>query len=301
MDFKKQHIVPQSYLRRFATQNPKSKKYIIGVRDKSVRLFSQSIENVGYLKNYYDTECHDDKKYWEHYFAKEIEPIYSRDLDLIITKINMSRPEAVILNDDDKEKLTIMMCFQMLRDPDYIDKAISEMPDFVYEFKKKIIKANPELSSDQVRIVKKVNYSKDMCKEEILKIITDSDRYKSFAKALSNKAWYIFYNSISKKMPFVTSDKPVVIYNYASRKREMLGIGRNDTFIYYPVNPSILIAIYPPKIFFSDMLKGSDTVTILRGKDIEFIGKFNCHQISDCYKQAFLPLFFYNDIIHQKE
>lgn len=297
MDFEKQHIVPQSYLKRFATQNPKSKKYLIGVRDKSARLFLQSIENVGYLKNYYDTKCHDDNKYWEHYFAKEIEPLYGRNLDLIIAKITMSRHQAVVLNDNDKNSLTKMMCFQMLRSPDYIDKTIYDMSNFIYELKEEIIKYNPKLSSKQVQMLKKVNCSEDMCKEEILKIITNSERYKRFAEVLSNKAWLVFFNSISNIRPFITSDKPVVIYNLNLNNRQELGIGRNDTLIYYPLSPSVMIAIFPPKLFCSNLKEESDIVSILTEKEIKFISKINHHQISDCYKQAFLPIDFYNNLI----
>lgn len=137
MEFEKQHIVPQSYLKRFATQNPKNKRYLIGVRDKSLRLFSQSIENVGYSKNYYDTNFHGDSKYWEHYFASEIEPIYGSELNSIIVKATMSQPEIIVLDEQDKEALTKMICFQMLRNPGYIDKTIRSMPEFINNQKNK--------------------------------------------------------------------------------------------------------------------------------------------------------------------
>lgn len=171
MNFERQHIVPRSYLRRFATKIPKKKRYQIGVIDKSGRAFSQSIDNVGYVKNYYDTNCREDKKHWEHYFANEIEPHYGRDLDLIITKVYMSQPETVILNEYDKKMLTIMMCFQIMRNPQYIDRTIDDMPQFIDGFKKGVIKQNPWLSPEQVRLIKRINYSKDKCKDELLKII----------------------------------------------------------------------------------------------------------------------------------
>lgn len=299
MDFKKQHIVPQSYLKRFATQDPKSKKYIIGVRDKSLRIFSQSIDNVGFLKNYYDTKFHNDKKYWEHYFATEIEPLYGNKLNSIIAKITMSQQQAFVLDEQDKEALTTMMCFQMLRNPGYIDKTIRSMPEFINNQKKKIIKYNPELTSEQVRLIKKIDYSKDKCKEEILNIITNSDRYKRFAMVLLNKAWFVYINPISHIMPFITSDKPVVFCKLLPDKEFEFGIGRNDILIYYPISPSIMIAVYPSFLFATYIKENSDVILNLTDNDVKFIHEINCHQINDCYKQAFLPMVLYNEIMKE--
>lgn len=136
MGFENQHIVPQSYLKRFATQNIKNKRYIIGVRDKEIRCFTQSVENVGYLKNYYDTSYHDDNKYWEHFFANELEPLYGNDLNHILTKITMSAPESIVLSDNDKRKLSVMICFQLFRCPDYLDSMIEEIPSMMHQYQK---------------------------------------------------------------------------------------------------------------------------------------------------------------------
>lgn len=296
MGFEKQHIVPQAYLKRFATQNPKNKKYIIGVRDKSLRIFTQSIDNVGFLNNYYDTSFHDDSKYWEHLFASEIEPLYGRELNSIIVKSTMLQSQAIILDEQDKEALTTMICFQMLRSPKYIDKTIKSIPKFISEFKKKIIKCNPELTPELVRLINKIDYSRDKSKEEVLNIITNSDRYKRFAMILSNKAWFVFFNSISYIMPFITSDNPVVFCKLFPNEEFEFGIGRNDVLIYYPISPSIMIAIYPSHLFTANMKEESDMLVKLTRKDLEFISSINCQQISECYRQAFLPMELYYEM-----
>lgn len=296
MEFEKQHIVSQAYLKRFATQNPKNKKYIIGVRDKSLRFFTQSIDNVGFLKNYYDTCFHDDSKYWEHFFANEIEPLYGRKLNSIIVKATMSQSQAFVLDEQDKEALTTMMCFQMLRNPGYIDKAIHIMPKFINEYKEKIIKCNPELTSEQVRLIKKIDFSKEKRKEEVLNIITNSDRYKRFAMVLSNKTWFVFFNSISHIMPFITSDKPLVFCKLLPDKKFEFGLGRNDVLIYYPISPSLMIAVYPSPLLSANIKEKSGVVEKLTRKDLNFITAINCLQISECYSQAFLPMELYNKI-----
>ena len=67
----KQHVVPQSYLRRFAKKNKNNKGFHIGVRryDKTgIHLFVQAIDNIAYIDNYYDVSVRDNPKYWELYF-----------------------------------------------------------------------------------------------------------------------------------------------------------------------------------------------------------------------------------------
>ena len=84
-----QHIVPQAYLRRFATLT-ENKNYQIGVgiRKKDGRNFfatTQSVKNVGFVKNVYEFDCRKDTpNYWENYFAEVIEPFCGTELSNII-------------------------------------------------------------------------------------------------------------------------------------------------------------------------------------------------------------------------
>lgn len=76
---RKQHIVPQSYLRRFATLTENGNYQIgVGIRKKDGHGFSaatQSVKNVGYIKDFYEFDCRKDiPNYWENYFAEVIEP-----------------------------------------------------------------------------------------------------------------------------------------------------------------------------------------------------------------------------------
>ena len=81
-DYTNQHIVPKRYLDRFGTKD--GKRTIIGARivDKgNVRFFTDSTVNVGYIKNYYDVTDKNDPKYWEHYFAREIDTLCGQDME----------------------------------------------------------------------------------------------------------------------------------------------------------------------------------------------------------------------------
>lgn len=129
-----------------------------------------------------------------------------------------------------------------------------------------------------------------------MNIITNNERYKNFFMVLANKAWFVFINSISSIMPFITSDNPAAFCHMIPDNKFEFGIGRNDILIYYPISPSMMIAIYPSMLFTANMKDKSDTVVKLTQKDMKFITEINFHQIRNCYKQAFFPINLYNEI-----
>ena len=95
-DYTNQHIVPKRYLDRFGTKD--GKRTIIGAQivDKgNVRFFTDSTVNVGYIKNYYDVTDKNDPKYWEHYFAREIDTLCGQDIENIIAKVTLSCPDTI--------------------------------------------------------------------------------------------------------------------------------------------------------------------------------------------------------------
>ena len=121
-DYTNQHIVPKRYLDRFGTKD--GKRTIIGARivDKgNVRFFTDSTVNVGYIKNYYDVTDKNDPKYWEHYFAREIDTLCGQDMENIIAKATLFQKNATILSDQDKQALSKVIVAQLMRIPESID------------------------------------------------------------------------------------------------------------------------------------------------------------------------------------
>lgn len=89
-DYTNQHIVPKRYLDRFGMKD--GKRTIIGTRivnKGNVRFFTDSTVNVGYIKNYYDVTDKNNPKYWEHYFAREIDTLCGQDTENIIAKVTL--------------------------------------------------------------------------------------------------------------------------------------------------------------------------------------------------------------------
>lgn len=102
-----QHIVPQIYLKNFATKNSRSKYQIIVLsKRKKIKSRIDTINNVGYIKNFYtvDGETDEEKTAWETFYAKTVEPLYSYGVNNLIAKTILSAKDEVI---DKDEKLIL--------------------------------------------------------------------------------------------------------------------------------------------------------------------------------------------------
>lgn len=99
-EYTKQHIVPKSYLKRFAQKGETA--YRIGVIQKDNRHYIDSINNVGYIKNYYDIDFLEDKKKWEHYFDDNVEKPCDIPISHIISRVYLSNTDAIVLYEQDK-------------------------------------------------------------------------------------------------------------------------------------------------------------------------------------------------------
>ncbi|MEF9968221.1 MAG: DUF4238 domain-containing protein, partial [Longicatena sp.] len=113
----RQHIVPQSYLKRFSF-NEKSPFYIHMQSKDSKLINNVNIMNVAVVKNFYTLDKVEDNYAWEKFYANHIEPIMSNTLSEIIriSSLNVYCSEAKILSESLKAKLSYVFSYQMLRD-----------------------------------------------------------------------------------------------------------------------------------------------------------------------------------------
>lgn len=292
-EYEKQHIVPQAYLNRFGTKT--RRKYQIGVMQRdntgSFRYFFNSVENVGYIKNYYDVNCRPDKKYWEHYYADNIEPLYGDRLTSIISSITLANIENFFLSPDDKRDVSIMMCAQMLRHPPMIDRWARKAKGILPLIKKEMLDTKGSMMSLQAkRKLHSIQLPYDQYKDVVLGVATDNDRLNFYADKLSERVWLIFYNSTS--VPFITSDNPIIIYNVADNRivYENQGIARPDTALYFPLSSKIMVQLLPKEFFFGDDQPLNSKMHILEERDLKYVMDCNLNQIDHCYREAFVPV-----------
>ena len=298
--YTKQHVVPQSYLQRFAEKNTNNKGYHIGVRLKNkgnINLFTKAIEDIAYVDNYYDVSTREDPKYWEHYFSKHIEPLYGQPLSKIISKITLSASGEKILDYNDKYVLALMICFQILRVPAFIDRQLEKGKNICDEIIAHIFKTYEDyLSDEQVAAINRINIDRNFLMDNTLINITDDRRLEKWAKILTNKVWVVYYNN--SVIPFFTSDNPVLLYNIETHSidYEDNGIGRNDSIISFPITGKILVQLFSPALFLNSADGIDSKRIVLKNKDLKFITGINVLQLEHSSYQSFMHPQFLHEI-----
>ena len=290
-NFKNQHIVCQAYLNRFATKT--GKRYIIGTRLQSqkqgVKLFTNSVANVAYIENYYDTHAQHDKKFWEHYLDKQFDVLCGQPLDNVIAKITLCPADKKVLTKEDKALLSRIIISQMLRVPAFLDDNIAKTEDMLKEYKQEFLSCIPPDYEKHRNVVENISFDFDERKNMVLNGVFDENRFQRFCTVLSHKSWCVFYNGIRDVMPFITCDNPVVITDMKGREETMTSIGLANTkaVILYPLTPSILIGIYSSDLFFGEMEKFDGQRIII--DDMKFIINVNMMLMRQSHIHSFLP------------
>ena len=245
----KQHIVPKRYLDRFGTKD--GERTIIGTRIVSkgnVQFFTESTENVGYIKNYYDVTDKSDPKYWEHYFAREIDTLCGQTMENIIAKVTLSKKNAVVLSEQDKEMLSKVIIAQLMRIPETIDYVKNVLyPRVSAQVKEELISALPPAFVEKHREqIMNTEFSEQGQKELMLNHSFEPTNFDRYCKVLQDGVWVVYVNILRETMPFFTSDNPVLVESVGSNETGMFrnGLANPATCIFYPLSPGIAVAIY---------------------------------------------------------
>lgn len=299
-DYVRQHIVPQSYLRRFTNKCDKSKKSRIGVRydiNGKIKLVNKLISDVACIKNYYDVTKREDPKYWEKYFSREIESLYGRKLGNIISKLILSAEDEEILNSDEISILSKLICFQFLRVPMFLDRHINNAID-KGKLLKEIIECTygNKLPKEQIDVLKNMKLDDDFFKNISFEFISNEERLEFYSNILIKKKWLYLINYTN--VPFVTSDNPVILYNYIKNDYgyENNGIARNDSIIFFPISSNILVEILPA--LFDDLDDDINNKRVFLNEcDMKFICDINKLQINHSNREVYMNLDYYNKII----
>lgn len=276
-DNKNQHIVPQAYLKWFAQKKKKGNYYVKVTSKFNDKPFKKSIREVGYKKNYYSVSKREDNKYWEKYFSQNIEPLYGDPLSNIVAKIMLTSNNYKVLTREDKKILSKLIVFQLLRVPKFLNRQLNKADFISNESQKELLSAfGQQLNDRSKKELLNVKMSQDEAKDIALETISNTKLLEIVSDILIEKIWCVYLNKISTT--FVTSDNPVIMYNYVSKKVSYTdnGIGRNDTLIYFPLTSHILIQLIPD-ISLTQACKSVDGI-LQHVTDIKFINSVNGFQ-----------------------
>lgn len=300
-DFTDQHIVPKRYLDRFGTKA--GKRTIIGTRivmKGTPKFFSDSTANVGYIKNYYDVTDKDDMKYWEHFFAKEIDTLCGHDMENIIAKATLSQEKATVLSAHDREALSKVIITQLMRIPESIDYVTGHIyPRVSKQVKKEVASALPQFMLDKHgEQLRNMEFSEQYQKEFVLNHTFEPKNFDRYCKILQDGIWLVYVNTQRSYMPFITSDNPVLVEGIGKEKTGMFrnGLANPATCIFYPLSPGIAVVIYSRQGILGIVSDEYDGKKVMLG-ELKYIMNKNIKIMSQAYHHSFIPQPLFDAIV----
>lgn len=295
-----QHIVPKRYLDRFGTKD--GKRTIIGTRIVSkgnVRFFTESTENVGYIKNYYDVTDKNDPKYWEHYFAREIDTLCGQDMENIIAKVTLSCLNVTVLSAHDKEVLSKLIIAQLMRIPKSIDYVKTVLyPRVSAQVKEDLVSTLPPAFFEKHREqIMNTEFSEQDQKELVLNHSFEPVNFDRYCKVLQDGFWVAYLNTRWDTMPFLTSDNPVLLEGVGSKETGMFrnGLANPATCIFYPLSPGIAVAIYSRQGILGLAADEYDGRKVLLD-ELKYIMSRNVNIMAQAHRHSFIPQPLYDEI-----
>lgn len=295
-EYVKQHYVPQSYLKRFAERNTNNKGYHIGVRRKNTKgniiLFEKAIDDVAYEKNYYDIDELDDPKFFEHYFSNEIEPLYGNTLTNIISRITLGLTSN-FLAVEDRDALSKMIFFQFVRVPKFLERNFAKGPKICKEVANTFLKEYSDiLTKKQKQEIRQSKVSESFVRKVVLEMVSSEESLRKFGEVISNGIFIVSYNNTG--IPFVTSDNPVILYNFKNQNMEYgdNGIANPDTVILFPISPKIMIEVAPPGLKAGGGRAVDGKIITLNesnNNDIAFVIRVNMLQMQHATAESYIP------------
>lgn len=294
----KQHIVPKRYLDRFAFDG--GKVPVIGTRlnrKNKPSFFTASTSDVGYIKNYYDVTDKDDPKYWEHFFAEQIDTICGTPLGNLISTVTLSSNEFV-LGHDEKEILAKLIMAQIMRVPDSMNYVKEIYARTINNTKKEALETLPKVLRDKYgKQIQNMSFSEQWQKEQFLNHSFSPENFERYCNLMEDRIWVVYVNVFSKNMPFVTSDNPVLVEGLGNNKKGLFqnGLANPATCIFFPISPSIAVASYARNGFVGIVADEFDGKKLLLD-DLKFIIDKNIKIIEQSFQHSFVPETLYKEL-----
>lgn len=281
---KKQHYVPQVYLKNFSFGNGKSPKIFVLSLDKD-KVYQSSIDDVAAERDFYTLENSENKYAWENAYAKYVEPPLEKIIKTLRNRCDniFIQNDACVLNEEEKGVLSSGIIFQVLRGyyARNYERALYDklLPNVLEETKKRfsqLCKRNEELVN-QFSLTDK--YFKEIAME-----VTFSE--ESLIKYWSLLMQYKFiFCKIDGDDEYVTSDNPVFFMNCRTQRVGLFenGLINVSTVLYYPLSPKLLlIAFHPEHLVSICEEKDCCIKRISADKEKAFIYKHNKKQMEQC-------------------
>ena len=290
--FVNQHIVPKRYLDRFASKV--DGKYIIGTRyyeKKQPKLFRASTADVGYIKNFYDVTDRDDPKYWEHFFAREIDSLCGREMDNLISTITLSQYDVPVLSEHYKQVLSKVTVAQMMRVPSSVAYIKEIYPRIEKAVKDSVIAAIPDsLMAKYKPKIQNIKLDEQWQKEQFFNHSFAPENFDRYCSLMQDRIWVVYVNTQRDNMPFATSDNPVLVEGVGKKELGLFhnGLANPSTCIFSPISPTIAVASYSRAGIMSVVADELDGRKFFLG-ELKYIMDKNIKIMEQAHHHSFIP------------
>lgn len=314
---KKEHYVPQCYLRNFAISgNPEKIHVFDKIKGQTRR--DQNILDNAQERYFYDIDIdrilaeasdenraaimkqlgadyevlHNDKtQYIEKLFGKELEGGYSQLLKDIIDKACSATSwyisNCYCMSEEQKIAFSVYLSVQYLRTRktrNMIEEGCTKLYETLF---RKIY--NQRCEDDKLELKPgDVTFSigKEALKILHAEMFLDMDAILDLSVVFLNHIWVIYINNT--KIPFWTSDSPVVLNNMPSGVTANKGIASNGIEIYLPLSGKVCLALYDREVYeMAFALKTSFEDRFYLQASDEIVERCNMIQVKECNRCVF--------------
>lgn len=270
---KKHHYIPQFFLNSFAKKE--GKKYIINVFDKqSLNKFTNSVDNIGYIKNFHTIEIDGKNSDFLEKAHNEIyERRYSIEYQYILRRLEKYRQDLTVINclsdersiemakndqfsDSEKIFISFLLAYFIVRGKKWREvgeKAFEKAEELMrYCGEAYNIKNIEENIKKQLGEIEGVKYAQ-------LQATFEGEEIQQLANYFYRHDWNIGFNMTNDY--FYTSDNIHALTTVWEEKPAWMGVGYTTpgNIVIFPISPKICIIMYDP--------------IYMRKKNIEIIDK----------------------------
>ena len=265
-DYKSQHFVPQSYLRRFSPDKNAKRVYAYDkVLGRSLGLVP--IRSVAQKSFFYDVPLDAIKQGFNidpHLEEKALQALEGQFNEMIEVGIKVAG--GMTANLEQRRMMSLCIAVQLIRTFDYRKSLVTAMERLLEAVMDGVLElAKPELASE-VRVV--ANYDEQAASLLHAKFMWNPDFVCKIAAILYHRIWVVGVNATS--IPLYTSDTPVVLESHKNKdnfipdptkgpafskaidvviESKHPSIGEEGVELIFPLNPKCAIIILENKHF----------------------------------------------------
>lgn len=276
---KKQHFVPQFYLRNFSSDGKK-----LFVYDKSAdKEFVSNVSDVASENAFYDMPEVDPIIGIENFIEKQLHPFEEMGAEAIKKLLSSLKEKRYCrIHPDIKVDLSLYLAVQYMRSKETRETMVEMFSKIKKEeFYQFLCNESPDLNVSRKDFDIYLEEDKKSAYHSL--ILTDEDTRVELSGELHKNYWYIAKNCTN--LPLYTSDQPLVKHGHLDHPiRSMQGFSSPGIEVVFPLSHEYLLIICDYRTFPHAKKLGNQIVSIKNEQNIVYYNHLQVHQ---SYRQIF--------------